>query len=1816
MRGRRPLASALAALLAAGALCVTTAPAHASGPAGPSGTSPSATRHGGTDPLQAALDSARTSGRPVPIDALTDTATTVVANPDGTFTRSESSSPQRVRQNGRWVPIDTTLVRRPDGTYAPRAATTQVTFSGGGSGALVTLADGSDAVGFSWPGTLPAPTVSGDTATYPDVLPQVDLQLTADAAGYSSVLVVKSARAAADPALQRLTLGTTSSPRLALSGTAQGGAQATDTVTGRTVFHSDTPLMWDSTPTTAADASRLAGAAAAAGSTSALRARAERSASAVLGAHRARIAVAFAKGRQTLTLDRALLAAGTTKYPVYVDPEWSGSPGKSQLDWARISDNGWNVYNSTATTGANNARAGWDNNNPGNGERARTYYAMNTAGIKSAVVTKADLYVNQLSAASCASTPAAVYGTAAVGGWNSSGLSWGHEPTRQTGVIATASSHEAGTCPTKAGSKSYVSPPTLDFNVTSRIQSAAAGKWPYATLLVEAANMNDATQWKQLGFGGGATLSVTYTYRPKLKDGTGDPAVHPSVVDMGKTLTTTHTPTLSARAIDPDLAGGSETLHILYDVFNSGGTLVSSGYGPSSGYNANGSDWTTGTLADGTYTWKATAQNSSGYWVSSTGTWTATQTFTVDTTAPHAPTVASTQFPGNQIGSAFTDTGTFVVGNDRTNNVMGYLFSLDGNLSNITYAANRGTAWTTSTVLKPGTVYYATADNKTGTGTAVVNGDAALAFPPGTVGPHTLYAKAVDQAGSTSPQTSYLFYAGASTPAYAYGDKMATGWSATNTDGTTTTVPAATISSAGGYLRTQANLSGVNFGDGAQGMLSNNTANNTKVAVGDSAVFSFDIPQTGPWDIGASLTKATDYGVYKLTLDAGTPNATVLTSGFDAYNAVVSTQYIDLGIPKDSTGALQTLSQGLHTLTLTLTGKNSASTGYQAGIDTLRLGPAATCPINSTTGCLNNTAVSTYTGGTTPTVSKADADGRGDSLNAADLTAAGWAGGQSVTVDGATVKLPAFGNGTSDNMLASGQVVTVPSTGVVNQGNAVVFLGFATAGTAKGATGTITYSDPGCPLPSQRYTLDAVPDWISPVAGTAALTVGHENKSTNTQSTVSGGLYAFSVPLDCPGSTVRDITLPLWSNGVQGGQNSIHFLGLGIRASSATATRHWVGTWSDAQDSGHIQSQPATGSAVDASLNKQTVRIPVHVSVGGDNDGQVRIHLSDLRGTLPVKFDAASVALQDGTSGGATAAAAPLPLTFGAGQSTSTTVPAGGDVTSNPVTLHVPQQATLLVSLQVDGAPASLAGHALAGTPVYASGTDGVDHTKETAATSYTLTTMTGIPFLSAVDVSTPVGNPTGAVVLYGDRTINADTSGSDGRGHLSDAISTALAADPDSEGSVEYGVLNAGSSATDVGPGLLPPPLGSAEPLSAMNPLDSAALAQSGVRTVLISKGTDDLLKCTGTDVNQCAVAVESGLVAETSAIKSFYNDDSLNLNVQTGSTTGQITVYVATIPPFTATHTATQEAAREAVNLFVTGDGSGAYLNGAADGVIDFAAAVSTAGDDVSDTVKTADLSGGAPDAAYTADLAAQYLSDSADPYIPQPNSGDPGGSTGEDEWKLTTDGSDTTGQNPATAYGAVTFSADAPASPTADGGSAAFDGSTGYLRTTTAAVNTLNDYTISLWVKLNDGSNTVNALCQGTTAHQALYIGYDSGNQGWAFQTTTTNDDNAQWPTAEGDFGSAELNTWTHLVATYTAPVAGDDSTGVMTLYVNGSLMGTDVNLTPQYDPNLPMTVGACRNTAVYGETPYTAFPGQVTDVHTYGFAMAADQIAAMD
>ncbi|MET8857530.1 hypothetical protein [Streptomyces sp. NPDC004579] len=660
-------------------------------------------------------------------------------------------------------------------------------------------------------------------------------------------------------------------------------------------------------------------------------------------------------------------------------------------------------------------------------------------------------------------------------------------------------------------------------------------------------------------------------------------------------------------------------------------------------------------------------------------------------------------------------------------------------------------------------------------------------------------------------------------------------------------------------------------------------------------------------------------------------------------------------------------------LTTTASAHAASGTPAQASRTASHSAPSSsaaqlTCAINDTSGCLNNTATSTFTTTTSP----ADADGSGDSFNAADLTrTAGWQSGRTVTIDGATITLPKFGTGTHDNMLASGQTLTLPGSGVVNTGDAVVFLAFATGAAAKGATGTITYAKNNCLNPdgdptNQDYGLDTVPDWLSGPSSAASITLAHENHSDNTQTSPSPGpkVYAISVPLVCPGSAVSSISLPQFTSGVQAGQPALHILGLGIRPTTATGSgssaQHWVGTWASVQDTDKVLLSNGSTAAV----NSQTLRIPAHVSIGTDSGSGARIHLSNAMGATPVTFHAASVALQDTTAAGATAAAPPVALTFDG--SPSVTIPAGGDATSDPVTLTLQQQATLLVSLQVRGEAPAMPGHSVARTPVWVS--DHANRTGDTAAAHYTQTTYTGLPYLSGIDVTTSTSNPTGSLVLYGDQSVNGDTASDDGRHHLSDAITNALVNDPGGDSSVDYGVLNAGTDSNS----RLPQITNSPNPVNASNPQDRDVLVQGNVRTVLVSTGAADLLNCAG-DANTCATDVENGLASLKTRLNSYYTDDSqIYINQQPVTQNSNITVYLATIPPFTAAHpgTAAQEAARAQVNTYLLDNYPGES--------IDFAAAVSTDGTATSSTVKPADLSDGNPSDAYYVDLAGRYVND----------------------------------------------------------------------------------------------------------------------------------------------------------------------------------------------------------------------------------------------
>jgi len=146
----------------------------------------------------AAARQAKRTGEPVTAAALTTPTEVVTASPGGGFTMSARVAPVRTRVRDRWEPVDLRLSRDAAGRYVPAAtAYGTVSLSGGGAGPLAATRSGGTSVAVSWPRALPAPTVSGATATYRNALPGVNLVLTATpAGGFAEVLVAPPGRAA------------------------------------------------------------------------------------------------------------------------------------------------------------------------------------------------------------------------------------------------------------------------------------------------------------------------------------------------------------------------------------------------------------------------------------------------------------------------------------------------------------------------------------------------------------------------------------------------------------------------------------------------------------------------------------------------------------------------------------------------------------------------------------------------------------------------------------------------------------------------------------------------------------------------------------------------------------------------------------------------------------------------------------------------------------------------------------------------------------------------------------------------------------------------------------------------------------------------------------------------------------------------------------------------------------------------------------------------------------------------------------------------------------------------------------------------------------------------------------------------------------------------------------------------------------------------------------------------------------------------------------------------------------------------------------
>ncbi|HTD28754.1 MAG TPA: SGNH/GDSL hydrolase family protein, partial [Xanthomonadaceae bacterium] len=267
---------------------------------------------------------------------------------------------------------------------------------------------------------------------------------------------------------------------------------------------------------------------------------------------------------------------------------------------------------------------------------------------------------------------------------------------------------------------------------------------------------------------------------------------------------------------------------------------------------------------------------------------------------------------------------------------------------------------------------------------------------------------------------------------------------------------------------------------------------------------------------------------------------------------------------------------------------------------------------------------------------------------------------------------------------------------------------------------------------------------------------------------------------------------------------------------------NWIGTWSAAP-------QPFMPAAL-VTFRNQTVRLIAHASVGG---GSVRLRLSNTYGRGPVSIGAAKIALS-GVGADVKPGSGAI-VTFRG--SRAVTIPAGATITSDPVVLTVPRFSDLAVSLFLPRATPAMTSHFLAMQSGYVSSVAG----DQTGATHFKVgKTIHSWPFLTGIDVT--ASDATGAMVVFGDSTVDGDGSTEDANHRWPDEIARAV---NDGAGGKDIAVLNEGIIGNRLlhgSPSDPPTQFGDALGESGIARFERDALSSPVTKWVIVRIGINDL--------------------------------------------------------------------------------------------------------------------------------------------------------------------------------------------------------------------------------------------------------------------------------------------------------------------------------------------------------------------------------------
>jgi len=444
---------------------------------------------------------AQATGKPVVASALTTPNSETTARPGGEFTLTQTLLPVRAYQAGAWRALNPDLHLNANRTVSPAVTTAGLVLSGGGSAPLAVMTSHGRSMTLWWPRPLSAPALSGATATYPNVLPGVNLAVTVSPqGGFSDVLVIKDAAAAANPALQSLQLRA-SAPNLTIS-TAGGGLQVAASATAQPVFTALAPLMWDSARPPAGtklvpgqDGSLVA-------APSGLPAYSSETAPGA-GAHVFRVPLSATDGTISLSPSRAALTARQLVFPLYIDPSFEADPVGGKADnWTQV-DSG---FPTTAYWDeSSDLQLGYCDFSGCNGLGvARDFIKMpiSTELTTKTHIDSAYMYMTDVWSASCTKESVQLWTTGTI----SSSTTWNKQPSFLSDLQSQSFAHGYdSSCP--ASSKN------VTWTITSIVQSDS-GKYNNETFGLKAGSESNDLYWKQFDSGASNITITTNFHNP------------------------------------------------------------------------------------------------------------------------------------------------------------------------------------------------------------------------------------------------------------------------------------------------------------------------------------------------------------------------------------------------------------------------------------------------------------------------------------------------------------------------------------------------------------------------------------------------------------------------------------------------------------------------------------------------------------------------------------------------------------------------------------------------------------------------------------------------------------------------------------------------------------------------------------------------------------------------------------------------------------------------------------------------------------------------------------------------------------------------------------------------------------------------------------------------------------------------------------------------------------------------------------------------------------------------------------------------------